>query len=92
MEEVNRPDMESNWRQFSSSRRIAWKTGTSYGFRDEWAVGATRKYTVAVWIGRPDGTPLPHEECPMAIALKGGAMAVRTVGDVVDRVTALLHA
>jgi penicillin-binding protein 1C len=44
-----------------SRPRVAWKTGTSYGFRDAWAVGATRKYTVAVWIGRPDGTPLPGQ-------------------------------
>jgi penicillin-binding protein 1C len=41
--------------------RVAWKTGTSYGFRDAWAVGATRRYTIAVWIGRPDGTPLPGQ-------------------------------
>jgi penicillin-binding protein 1C len=41
--------------------RVAWKTGTSYGFRDAWAVGATRRHTVAVWIGRPDGTPLPGQ-------------------------------
>jgi penicillin-binding protein 1C len=44
-----------------SRPRVAWKTGTSYGFRDAWAIGATRKYTVAVWIGRPDGTPLPGQ-------------------------------
>lgn len=44
-----------------SRPRVAWKTGTSYGFRDAWAVGATRGYTVAVWIGRPDGTPLPGQ-------------------------------
>jgi penicillin-binding protein 1C len=41
--------------------RVAWKTGTSYGFRDAWAVGATRRYTVGVWVGRPDGTPLPGQ-------------------------------
>ncbi|MDH5823217.1 penicillin-binding protein 1C [Luteimonas sp. RD2P54] len=41
--------------------RVAWKTGTSYGFRDAWALGATAKYTVAVWVGRPDGTPLPGQ-------------------------------
>jgi len=41
--------------------RVAWKTGTSYGFRDAWAIGSTRDYTVAVWIGRPDGTPLPGQ-------------------------------
>jgi penicillin-binding protein 1C len=44
-----------------SRPRVAWKTGTSYGFRDAWAVGATRAYTVDVWIGRPDGTPLPGQ-------------------------------
>jgi len=38
--------------------RVAWKTGTSYGFRDAWALGATRRHTVGVWVGRPDGTPL----------------------------------
>lgn len=38
---------------------VAWKTGTSYGFRDAWAVGASDAYTVGVWTGRPDGTPLP---------------------------------
>lgn len=41
--------------------RVAWKTGTSYGFRDAWALGATRRYTVGVWVGRPDGTPLPGQ-------------------------------
>ena len=43
------------------SRRpaIAFKTGTSYGFRDAWAFGVSRHYTVGVWVGRPDGTPSP---------------------------------
>lgn len=41
--------------------RVAWKTGTSYGFRDAWAIGATPRYTVGVWVGRPDGTPLPGQ-------------------------------
>ncbi len=38
---------------------LAWKTGTSFGFRDAWALGVTGKYTIGVWIGRPDGSPLP---------------------------------
>ncbi len=38
---------------------VAWKTGTSYGFRDAWAIGVSDHYTVGVWTGRPDGTPLP---------------------------------
>ncbi len=40
-------------------RGIAWKTGTSFGFRDAWAVGVGNRYTVGVWVGRPDGTPNP---------------------------------
>ena len=42
-----------------AQRRIAFKTGTSYGFRDAWALGFDDRYTVAVWLGRPDGTPSP---------------------------------
>ncbi len=38
---------------------IAWKTGTSWGGRDSWAFGFDRMHVVGVWIGRPDGTPLP---------------------------------
>ena len=38
---------------------VAWKTGTSFGFRDAWAVGVSDRYTVGVWVGRPDGTPNP---------------------------------
>ncbi|WP_374357494.1 penicillin-binding protein 1C [Chitinimonas sp.] len=40
-------------------RGVAFKTGTSYGFRDAWTVGVSERYTVGVWIGRPDGTPNP---------------------------------
>ena len=40
---------------------MAWKTGTSYGYRDAWALGSTRRYTVGVWVGRPDGTPMPGQ-------------------------------
>ena len=43
----------------NSGVRLAWKTGTSYGFRDAWAVGVSGRYTMGVWIGRPDGTPNP---------------------------------
>lgn len=41
------------------SRRVAWKTGTSFGFRDAWAIGVDERHTVGIWIGRPDGTPNP---------------------------------
>lgn len=40
-------------------RGIAWKTGTSFGFRDAWSIGVSDQYTVGVWVGRPDGTPNP---------------------------------
>lgn len=40
-------------------RGIAWKTGTSFGFRDAWAIGVSERYTIGVWVGRPDGTPNP---------------------------------
>ena len=39
--------------------RLAYKTGTSYGYRDAWAVGYDGKYTVAVWVGRPDAASTP---------------------------------
>ncbi|MCQ9376917.1 penicillin-binding protein 1C [Methyloversatilis sp. XJ19-49] len=38
---------------------LAWKTGTSFGFRDAWAVGVAGRHALGVWIGRPDGTPNP---------------------------------
>ena len=43
----------------ASFGRIAYKTGTSYGYRDAWAVGFDGKRTIAVWVGRPDGQPVP---------------------------------
>ena len=39
--------------------RIAFKTGTSYGYRDAWSVGFDGKYTIGIWVGRPDGAPVP---------------------------------
>ncbi len=55
MAEVNRPGIDSHWRTFSSSRPVAWKTGTSFGLRDAWAVGSTPRHTVAVWAGNASG-------------------------------------
>jgi len=43
----------------SKSGRIAYKTGTSYGYRDAWAIGYDGRHTIAVWTGRPDGLPTP---------------------------------
>ncbi len=55
MQEVMRPGEEGLWQQFTSSKKIAWKTGTSFGFRDAWAIGITPKYVVAVWAGNTTG-------------------------------------
>ncbi|HEY8784344.1 MAG TPA: penicillin-binding transpeptidase domain-containing protein [Mucilaginibacter sp.] len=60
MEEVMRPGEEILWQQFSSSQRVAWKTGTSFGFRDGWAIGITPKYVVGVWVGNTDGEGRPN--------------------------------
>src|SRR5439155_13431056 len=49
-------------------RHLAFKTGTSYGFRDAWAVGYDARVTIAVWAGRPDGTPLPGRSGRMTAA------------------------
>lgn len=57
--EVNRPDDEANWKYFSGNQKIAWKTGTSFGFRDAWAVGTTPDYVVGVWVGNADGEGRP---------------------------------
>lgn len=58
MAEVGRPD-QMNWRRVSSLRKVAWKTGTSYGSRDAWAVGITPDYVVGVWAGNAEGNSAP---------------------------------
>jgi len=55
LEEANRPSAEEGWKSFKSSRRIAWKTGTSFGNKDAWAIGVTPEYVVGIWIGNADG-------------------------------------
>lgn len=59
MEEVMRPGEEGLWKQFSSSQRVAWKTGTSFGFRDAWAVGVTPGHVIVVWVGNGSGEGRP---------------------------------
>lgn len=54
LKETERPE-EIDWRTTSSMQPIAWKTGTSYGFRDAWAVGVTPQFVVAVWVGNANG-------------------------------------
>jgi len=59
LKEVNRPEGDDNWKFFDNSKQIAWKTGTSYGFRDAWAIGTTKDYVVGVWVGNADGEGRP---------------------------------
>jgi penicillin-binding protein 1C len=59
MQEVVRPNQEVFWKSFPSAHKVAWKTGTSFGFRDAWAVGCTPRYVVAVWAGNADGEGRP---------------------------------
>ncbi len=56
---IVRDMLESGREAPSGSTRVAWKTGTSFGFRDAWAIGVTDDWTIGVWVGRPDGTPNP---------------------------------
>ena len=55
MRQLERPNSEGGWKYFESSRDIAWKTGTSFGFRDAWAIGVTPEYTIGVWVGNATG-------------------------------------
>lgn len=67
--EVNRPE-EIDWKSISSMQPVAWKTGTSYGSRDAWAVGITPRYAVGVWVGNATGEGKP------------GLIGARTAGPV----------
>jgi penicillin-binding protein 1C len=60
MKSLQRPDDEGFWEQYLSSFPIAWKTGTSYGHRDAWAIGINRDYTIGVWVGNADGEGHPE--------------------------------
>ena len=59
LQALQRPDEEDGWEQFASSQEIAWKTGTSFGFRDAWAIGLNDQYLVGVWLGNADGEGRP---------------------------------
>ncbi|MCK0123365.1 penicillin-binding protein 1C [Gelidibacter sp. F2691] len=59
LKDVNRPEGNENWEFYDSSKQIAWKTGTSFGFRDAWAIGTTKDYVVGVWVGNADGEGRP---------------------------------
>lgn len=77
IKEVNRPE-EIDWRLIPSMQTVAWKTGTSYGFRDAWAVGVTPRYAVGVWVGNASGEGKP------------GLVGARTAGPVMFDIFNLL--
>ena len=68
-------------RHFQRRGRLAWKTGTSYGFRDAWAIGVNARYTIGVWVGRPDGTPSPGQYGAVTAAPLLFAVASHLPGD-----------
>ena len=59
MREVERPNSSGEWEMFRAGQPVAWKTGTSFGFRDAWAAGVTPQYAVGVWVGNADGEGRP---------------------------------
>ena len=77
IKEVNRPE-EIDWRSIPSMQQIAWKTGTSWGFRDAWAIGVTPRYVVGVWVGNANGEGKP------------GLVGARTAGPVLFDIYNLL--
>ena len=74
LRDVARPGTARQWRLYASSQPIAWKTGTSYGLRDAWAIGSNGRYTVGVWAGNANGEPAPE--------LVGGASAAPLMLDI----------
>ena len=59
LSEMDRPEEGANWSMYSASKKIAWKTGTSFGHKDAWAIGITPGYVVGVWVGNADGEGRP---------------------------------
>jgi penicillin-binding protein 1C len=82
MVEVVRPGSENPWRNYTSSCKIAWKTGTSYGHRDAWAIGVTADYAVGVWVGNADG-----EGRPGLTGLQAAAPILFDVFNILERST-----
>jgi len=58
--DVRRPELQEVYESSVSLPRVAWKTGTSYGRRDAWSIGYTRRFTVGVWVGNFDGRGVPE--------------------------------
>lgn len=77
LKNLERPNEEGLWQEFNSARNIAWKTGTSFGHKDAWAIGVDANYTIGVWVGNADGTPRAN--------LTGITMAAPVLFDVFNR-------
>lgn len=77
LREVGRPEEEGYWKRFASALPLAWKTGTSYGLRDGWALGVTPRHTIAVWVGNASGEG--------RAGLTGAAMAAPLLFDLAHR-------
>lgn len=75
---IERPDIPNDLLVATNKFRIAWKTGTSFGRRDAWAIGFNPKYTIGVWMGNMDGTGAPD--------LSGTSMAVPLLFDVFNSI------
>jgi penicillin-binding protein 1C len=74
LKEANLPDGWSMGQGIERARTVAFKTGTSYGYRDAWSLGFSKKYTVGVWVGRADGSTRPghigrNEAAPLLLKM-----------------------
>ena len=78
LKDVERPELESGWKNFASGMDLAWKTGTSFGFRDAWALGVNADWVIGVWAGNADGEGRP------------GLVGVRAAAPVLFEVAGLL--
>ena len=77
---LKRPGSGNDWDYFSSSQKIAWKTGTSHGFKDAWTIGTNGRYLVGVWVGNADG-----EGRDDLIGIKAAAPLFFRVMDIIPR-------
>ncbi len=82
MLDVDRPSDDYFWQYFNSSQNIAWKTGTSFGFRDAWAIGITPRFVVGVWVGNSDG-----EGRPGIVGIKAAAPILFDIFDFLPKAT-----
>ena len=77
---IERPDIPNDFAGYADKTRIAWKTGTSFGKRDAWAIGFTPRFTIGVWMGNFDGHGAPD--------LSGSVMAVPLLFDLFNAIDA----